>query len=341
MITVLTRTSSDVSYLIEDEANEIDGLRDGGAQWWVRPDGGEVRTAEEVLRGSSRSRVLGYDLVMSAPRVVSALMALDEGGASAIVAAHRTAVAVAVEYLARRGTVHCSTRWGEEHVVRAAIGPVASFTHGINRAGEPHLHDHVLIGSRLSDRDGVVSARHLRYHLRAADALYRTNLRHIVNDVTSWTVRRPYAGSEVVEGLDAGAFACWPGERSRGRRKITWTRDGARSRWRRDLAAVEVLGVDVPRRPVRLDHHALERGVVVPGRLFRRDVVEAVANAWTHGARSPEVEALVDVTLEGRLTDPLAEELSVTGRERTILASRLSGGAHVGRNRSFSLGREP
>ncbi len=341
MIVVLTRTSSDVRYLTDDAANEIDGLRDGGPEWWVRSVDETTRTAADVLRGSSRSRVVGYDLVMSAPRAVSALMALDEVSGSAIVAAHRAAVAEAVDYLARRATVHCSTRRGEENATRALLGPVVSFTHGINRAGEPHLHDHVLVGSGLEDRDGVVSARHLRYHVRAADALYRSRLRHSVNGATPWTVRRPFAGSEVVEGLDAGAFVCWSGERARGGSKLAWTRDGATSRWRRDLAEAEPIGVDVPRRSARLDHHVVERGVIATGRLFRRDIVGAVADAWSHGARSSEVEALVDAALAGRLRGSLAEEAAVSGGERVILASRLIDGARAGRHRTVALEREP
>ena len=80
MLHIFARRSDDVRYFTSDPAYELAGLRDGPAGWWIR-GGGDLSDPERVCTvfgGSSRSRTIGYDLIFSAPRTLSVLLAIDE-----------------------------------------------------------------------------------------------------------------------------------------------------------------------------------------------------------------------------------------------------------------------
>ena len=73
MIRLMPRRSNDVTYFTRDAAREIEGLRDGDPGWWLR-GGGDTRDPRDVARTfttSERSKVVGYDLVIAAPRPIS------------------------------------------------------------------------------------------------------------------------------------------------------------------------------------------------------------------------------------------------------------------------------
>ncbi len=180
MIRVLSRRSNDVSYFTNDRALEIEGLRDGEPGWWLRGagDARDDRSVANVLRTSERSSVLGYDIVVAAPRPTSILLAVDADHADGVVAAHRTSVAAAIDYLEEHALVVRDRRGGEDRELAGRWTGVVGFTHGVNRHGEPHLHDHVLVGALPDGSRSVLDSRGLFAHLVAADALYRASLRH-------------------------------------------------------------------------------------------------------------------------------------------------------------------
>jgi len=141
---------------------------------------GRHPTSGHRLR-SERATVLGFDLTFSAPKSVSVVFALGgEEAARHVVAAHHEAVQGALRYVeshalsAPRGS-------GEQREIVPTTGLVAaSFTHGVNRNLDPHLHTHVVMANMVHGLDGRWSAsdhRGLSAHRVAASAVYESHLR--------------------------------------------------------------------------------------------------------------------------------------------------------------------
>ncbi|HVB71520.1 MAG TPA: relaxase domain-containing protein [Acidimicrobiales bacterium] len=293
MLRVIVRRSRDATYLTQDPAHELDGVRAGGSQWWLRSGAGH--DVSDVFSSTSRSDVVGYDLVVAAPRPLSILLALDERHASEVVAAHRASVAATVDYLEQRALVVRDRRGGGDRDLPAQWGGIVSFTHGLNRHGEPHLHDHVLVGARPDGATSVLDARALFAHVPAADALYRSSLRHEVGERTPWKPWRSFRGVEMVAGLDEGYRALWGGHHAERGEKLHWTRRETLDRWRHDMERFETAGA-LRAPPVRstLDEHAFAgalEGVFAP---TRRDLVAAWANAAVYGQSARELSRSID-----------------------------------------------
>jgi conjugative relaxase-like TrwC/TraI family protein len=130
---------------------------------------------------SERATVLGFDLTFSAPKSVSVVFALGgEEAARQVVAAHHDGVQGALRYVeshalsAPRGS-------GEQREIVPTTGVVAaSFTHGVNRNLDPHLHTHVVMANMVHGVDGRWGAcdhRGLSAHRTAASAVYESHLR--------------------------------------------------------------------------------------------------------------------------------------------------------------------
>jgi hypothetical protein len=299
MLRLMVRRSRDVSYLSEDPALELDGLRDGPAQWWLR-GGGDVQRSDDaarVLTTSERSSVVGYDVIVAAPRPISILVALDPEHASSVLLAHRRAVADALTYLEERALVVRDRRAGEDRDVPGEWSQVVAFTHGVNRHGEPHVHDHVLVGARPAGATNVLDSRSLFAHAPTADALYRSSLRAGIAATTPYAPWRSFEGVEHVTGLDEGYRVLWGGHFAERGVKRHWTRDEVRSKWDADLARFETHGS--PTVPVRsrshLDEHTFRAALDGRSTIARRHVVEAWANAAAFGLDATRVTASVDV----------------------------------------------
>jgi conjugative relaxase-like TrwC/TraI family protein len=201
MLGLHSLTGSGVDYYLSDLAQELPlpaRWGDGRAQWAGRAADGlglrggiDRRRLEAVLDGrhpvgghrlrSERATVSGFDLTFSAPKSVSVVFALGgEEVARQVVAAHREGVQGALDYIeshalsAQRGS-------GEQRVIVSTTGVVgASFTHGVNRNLDPHLHSHVVVANMVHGRDGRWSAcdhRGLWAHRAAASAVYEAHLR--------------------------------------------------------------------------------------------------------------------------------------------------------------------
>ncbi len=286
-----------MTYFTNDAAHELDGLRDEGPGWWLRGSG-DTRDPSDVARvlvSSERASVVGYDLVIAAPRPMSVLLAIDPEHAPGVVDAHRASVRSTMEYLEERALVVRDRRGGVERDRSARWESVVSFTHGLNRHGEPHLHDHVLVGARPEGHHHVLDARALYAHARAADALYRASLRHELTQRTPWSAWRSFEGVERVVGLDEGYRALWAGHhRDRGE-KLAWSREETLRAWANDRSRFEPLGaVPAPERSNVLDEHRFAGAF--EGRLdvSRRHVVEAWANAASFGQDPKSLTRSVD-----------------------------------------------
>ncbi|HEY5437719.1 MAG TPA: relaxase domain-containing protein, partial [Acidimicrobiales bacterium] len=137
MIRVVARRSNDVSYFTNDPALELDGLRDGGAGWWLRGRGDttDSRDVGGVLGTTERSAVQGYDIIVAAPRPISILVAVDPDHGAGVVAAHRESVSAAVAYLEEHSLVVRDRRDGGDRDESGRWRSIVSFTHGVNRHG--------------------------------------------------------------------------------------------------------------------------------------------------------------------------------------------------------------
>jgi conjugative relaxase-like TrwC/TraI family protein len=142
-------------------------------------DGHHPRTGSRL--GTGRANVPGFDLTFSAPKSVSLLMGL--GGADVagmVVEAHGEAVSGALSYLEAHGvSARRSTQSGREVIPTSGVVG-ASFTHGVNRNLDPHLHTHVVVANLVHGVDGrwgALDGRGLSAHRVATSAVYGAHLR--------------------------------------------------------------------------------------------------------------------------------------------------------------------
>lgn len=299
MLRLLPRRHRDVGYFLNDPARELDGVRRGGPGRFVVGAGDATRhhDVEGVLRGTSKSEVIGYDLIVAAPRPVSILLATGTDDVQrTLVLAHQEAVKLALSYLEDRAIVVRERIRGEDREVSAPLDAAVAFTHGVNRAGEPHLHDHVLLGSTSRTVGRAFDRRVLTAHLPTADALYVAHLRHIMT--TSGTpIWRTFDGHIRVVGVDEGMLGLWPGGRGmRGAReaKTDWTRDAIIEKWSSRLSDLIPIHTHVvPERGRLVDEHSL--GATLESRriITRRHLVEAWAHGATFGAPMEELATLI------------------------------------------------
>jgi hypothetical protein len=324
MIRVLSRRSNDVSYFTDDRALEIDGLRDGEPGWWLRGSGdaGDPRSVGNVLRTTERSSILGYDIVVAAPRPTSILLAVDAEHGAGVVAAHRASVGAAVDYLEEHALVVRDRRGGEDRDAAGRWSAVVSFTHGVNRHGEPHLHDHVLVGALPEGSRTVLDSRGLFAHLVAADALYRASLRHELRARTPWTAWRSFEGVERIVGLDEGYRALWGGHHADRGEKLHWERRDALGRWSEDRDRFQSLGVIDPPSMHRstLDEHGFAGALEGHHDVARRHVITAWSNAARFGQAPGDVSRAVDSLYPELLGSRGVREPSISVREARMTA---------------------
>ncbi len=127
------------------------------------------------------NRAPGFDLTFSAPKSVSIMHALTNRNIGAQVRdAHDHAVTAALGWLEQNA---CVVRRGAGGIHTAAgDGFVAAgFRHRTSRAGDPHLHTHVLVANLTRGPDAhwsAFDARHLYALAKTAGYLYEAHLRH-------------------------------------------------------------------------------------------------------------------------------------------------------------------
>ena len=154
-------------------------------------------SGDRFARGGER-RVPGFDLTFCAPKSVSVLWGLGDREVSAVVrAAHDTSVDAALRYLEEQA---CWSRRGTNGFVqlRGDGFVAAAFRHRTSRAGDPHLHSHVVVANATRSDDGrwgALDARHLYLHAKTAGYLYEAHLR------AELTVRLGVEWTPVVNGI--------------------------------------------------------------------------------------------------------------------------------------------
>lgn len=108
--------------------------------------------SEETERGTRRA-VAGFDFTFSIPKSASALWAVADAGTQALIGeAHHTAVAEVVAFMEREvAATRTGATAGDGAVAQVDVtGLVATaFDHFESRAGDPHLHTHVVISNKV------------------------------------------------------------------------------------------------------------------------------------------------------------------------------------------------
>ncbi len=135
------------------------------------PDGGAP------LHPLQRNRRAGWDLVFAAPKSVSLLAAEGPGAAGdAIVGAHRDAVDDTLGWL----EAHACFARRRSALIDAEGLVAARFGHRASSAGDPHLHDHVLVANlaRAEGRWSAMDGSALWLQRRAVAATYDLGVRH-------------------------------------------------------------------------------------------------------------------------------------------------------------------
>jgi conjugative relaxase-like TrwC/TraI family protein len=149
-----------------------------------------IETEERVKGGAFRTPVAGFDLTFSPSKSVSTAWALaDRDAKEQIYACHRRAIEVVLTY-AELEVFH--SRSGTNGVVQENIEGVvaAAFTHWDSRAGDPQLHDHVVVANRAqSVSDGAwrtLDSRGLFKSLVALSELHQGVLSDLLTNSLGW-----------------------------------------------------------------------------------------------------------------------------------------------------------
>lgn len=108
--------------------------------------------AEETARGRRRA-VAGFDFTFSIPKSASVLWAVGDAGVQALIGeAHPRSVAEVVAFMEREvAATRTGATAGDGAVAQVDVtGLVATaFDHFDSRAGDPHLHTHVVISNKV------------------------------------------------------------------------------------------------------------------------------------------------------------------------------------------------
>lgn len=190
-------------YYLEAVAEGIDeyyrGIGDAPGEWTGRAAGGLGLDGEvdaEQLRalwagrhpvtgdelGALRGRtVCGFDLTWKAPKSVSLLFGLGTPEVASVVRdAHDAAVDAAFGYMEANAFVSRTGAGGTGQIAVEGV-TAAKFRHRTSRAGDPHLHTHVLVANLAEGVDGkwrTLDGRLIYSHAKTAGYLYQAHLRH-------------------------------------------------------------------------------------------------------------------------------------------------------------------
>ncbi|ORB12014.1 MobF family relaxase [Mycolicibacterium monacense] len=206
-------------------AAELVGLTDG-----ERRSGGDadpdvvarwldegVAPSGECGRAHGKGGVHGFDLTFCAPKSVSLVRVFgDDVIDKAVNAAHQTAIAEALEYLVAHAgytRVHNPVT-GDKDLQKLPGLVAAAYQHETSRAGDPHLHTHVLVPNRQARADGrlvSIDGTSLFHEARAAGIMYQATLRHELHRLTGieWGLVDPSTGMAEIAGIDPTTIAAW------------------------------------------------------------------------------------------------------------------------------------
>jgi conjugative relaxase-like TrwC/TraI family protein len=140
----------------------------------------------------------------------------DEVADKAVLAAHTTAISEALEYLAQHAgytRVH-NPATGTKDLVRLPGLIAVAYQHETSRAGDPHLHTHVLVPNRQARADGrlvSIDGTSLYHEAKAAGVIYQATLRRELHHSLGleWAPIDPATGMAELAGIDPHSIAAW------------------------------------------------------------------------------------------------------------------------------------
>jgi conjugative relaxase-like TrwC/TraI family protein len=176
-----------------------------------------VAPSGECGRAHGKGGVHGFDLTFCAPKSVSLARVFGgDVGDKAVTVAHQTAIAEALEYLAAHAgytRVHNPVT-GNKDLEKLPGLVAAAYQHETSRAGDPHLHTHVLVPNRQARADGKlvsIDGTSLFHEARAAGIIYQATLRHELHRLigVEWGPVDARTGMAEIAGIDATTIAAW------------------------------------------------------------------------------------------------------------------------------------
>lgn len=157
-------------------------------------------------------------MTFCAPKSVSLVRALrgDEVADKAVLAAHTAAIAEALEYLAVHAgytRVHNSAT-GDKDLVRLPGLVAIAYQHETSRAGDPHLHTHVLVPNRQARGDGKlvsIDGTSLFHEGARGGVIYQATLRRELHRALGleWAPVDPATGMAEIAGIDPTSISAW------------------------------------------------------------------------------------------------------------------------------------
>ena len=208
-----TLAAADMVGLADSERGGGDADPEVVARWL--DDG--VAPSGECGRAHGKHAVHGFDLTFCAPKSVSLVRVFgDDVIDKAVSVAHQTAIGEALEYLADHAgytRVHNPVT-GEKDLQKLPGLVAAAYQHETSRAGDPHLHTHVLVPNRQARADGrlvSIDGTSLFHEARAAGIIYQATLRHELHRLAGleWGPVDPATGMAEIAGIDPKNVAAW------------------------------------------------------------------------------------------------------------------------------------
>lgn len=156
----------------------------------------------------------GFDVTVCAPKSVSLLRAYgDDVTQKAVQNAHTIAVKEALEYLADHAgytRVHNNVT-GKKDLQRLPGLVAVAYQHETSRAGDPHLHTHVIVSNKQARADGklgAIDSDQLWHESKAAGVIYQATLRRELSRSigAEWQPVDAHTGMADLVGIDLAAL---------------------------------------------------------------------------------------------------------------------------------------
>lgn len=200
--------STDFTQRVEEEVSRHRRMHDGaepntaemkeirfrvGAQMFRDERGIEpsnAQLAQFVAQNSKahQKAVAGYDLVFTPPKSVSIAWGLgDEQLLRGIESAHERAIQDVIRHLEKNVVMTRRGRNGARQIDTAGGVIGTKFRHWDSRAGDPNLHDHVVIANRVQGVDGQwssIDGRMLYQYGVECSELYNSRVQQYVTELT-------------------------------------------------------------------------------------------------------------------------------------------------------------
>ncbi|GAB2498784.1 Multifunctional conjugation protein TraI (plasmid) [Corynebacterium atrinae] len=167
-------------------------------------------SGNKLGRRPGASGVPGFDLTFCAPKSVSLVWGLSQDPATKKIVdqAHAQAVATALEYLSEHaGYTRKASDWDASEMVIDRVEALSGvrYEHRTSRAGDPHVHSHVLVSNRQLCADGKVrslDSKSLFHEARAAGMLYQSVLRSTLSETLGVEWSETVNGCAEIAGLE-------------------------------------------------------------------------------------------------------------------------------------------